>query len=342
MNILIVKLSSIGDVIHALPAAAAVRDAFPSARISWAVEKGAADILRGSGVIDDLIVIDTRSVRSVRKANEAVRELTTKYKQLREREFDVAIDFQGLIKSAAIAKLSGAPKRFGFSKPDLREPASRLLLTDTVAIPEHTHIIRKNVLLAEGALGFKAADKLSFPVSVADADMAEADRCLSAVSGQFAILNPAGGWPTKLWPAENFGRLADMIASIGLTPVVVTGPKEAPLAEKVRESSTSGKTVFIKPKLKAFFEIARRAKVYVGGDTGPTHIAIAAGTPTVGIFGPTEWWRNGSPNPDDICVERTDIPCRVDCHRRSCSNWICLDITPETVLAAVQQRLEKK
>jgi ADP-heptose:LPS heptosyltransferase len=88
-----------------------------------------------------------------------------------------------------------------------------------------------------------------------------------------------------------------------------------------------------------FYELAKRARIYVGGDTGPTHLAIAAGAPIVGIFGPTDWWRNGSLNPDDICVERLDIGCRVDCHRRSCSNWICMDISPEAVLEAVRERM---
>jgi len=77
----------------------------------------------------------------------------------------------------------------------------------------------------------------------------------------------------------------------------------------------------------------------VGGDTGPTHIAIAAGAPIVGIFGPTEWWRNGSLDDSDICVERTDIGCRVNCHRRTCSNWICMDIDVEIVLAGIKKRL---
>jgi ADP-heptose:LPS heptosyltransferase len=93
--------------------------------------------------------------------------------------------------------------------------------------------------------------------------------------------------------------------------------------------------------LKGFYELARRARVYVGGDTGPTHLAIAAGTPVVGLFGPTEWWRNGSPRAADICVERNDIDCRVDCHRRACAKWICMDIEVRTVLNAVSARLER-
>src|SRR5438552_10815207 len=107
--------------------------------------------------------------------------------------------------------------------------------------------------------------------------------------------------------------------------VVATAPKEKELAQKVRANSRSGKVVLSRPSLKGFYELAKRARVYIGGDTGPTHIAVAAGVPIVGLFGPTEWWRNGSPNPEDICVERDDIDCRVDCHRRTCSKWVCMD-----------------
>ena len=157
------------------------------------------------------------------------------------------------------------------------------------------------------------------------------------------VLNPAGGWPTKLWSAESYGRLADQIwEEHGLASVVTTGPNEEALAEQVLKSSKSGKIIKSSPSLKGFFELAKRAELYVGGDTGPTFLAIAAKTPVVGIFGPTEWWRNGSPQELDICVERNDIGCRVNCHRRSCSNWICMDIDVNTVARAVTDRLAQK
>jgi len=120
---------------------------------------------------------------------------------------------------------------------------------------------------------------------------------------------------------------------------VTYGPGELELAEAVRQSSVSGKAVPVSLSLKAFYALARKAAVYVGGDTGPTHIAVAAGAPIVGLFGPTEWWRNGSPRPQDICVERTDIDCRVDCHRRSCSKWICMDIEVGHVMDAIDRRI---
>src|SRR5207302_10681021 len=113
------------------------------------------------------------------------------------------------------------------------------------------------------------------------------------------------------------------------------------LAEQVMSASTSPNAQAVCLSLKGFFALAQKAQVYVGGDTGPTHLAIAARTPVVGLFGPTEWWRNGSPYPDDICVERTDIDCRPDCHRRTCSKWICMDSDVETVFAAINARLSE-
>jgi ADP-heptose:LPS heptosyltransferase len=139
---------------------------------------------------------------------------------------------------------------------------------------------------------------------------------------------------------EQFGKLAECALGLcGLHPLVTYGPGEKELAERVLHASQCGKTRLVNVSLKGFFALAQSAKVYVGGDTGPTHIAVAAGAPIVGMFGPTEWWRNGSPNPQDVCVERTDIDCRVDCHRRACSNWICMDIEVERVLRAVATRI---
>jgi ADP-heptose:LPS heptosyltransferase len=127
-----------------------------------------------------------------------------------------------------------------------------------------------------------------------------------------------------------------------LISVVTTAPGENALAEKVLKNSQSGKTLAANLSLKGFYELTKRARIYVGGDTGPTHLAAAAKAPIVGIFGPTEWWRNGSPNEADIPVERADIDCRVDCHRRTCGNWICMDISVEAVFKAVQNRIKRK
>ncbi len=342
MKILFVKLSSIGDIVHTLPTLAAVRNALPNVEISWAVEKGSAEILRGNELINNLIEVDTRSLRGGKIIENILLDASKQVRELRRFSYDVALDFQGLLKSATIAKLSKAKRTYGFAKQNLREPASRFLLTKTFETPPKIHIIRKNLTLAEKALNIPVpTENFEFSISTDETHKAEAAKIVAEAGENFALLNPAGGWVTKLWHTEKFGALADKIwEENGLISVVTTAPNETELAQKVLQHSKSGKVLLAQTSLKGFYQLAKRAKIYVGGDTGPTHLAVAAKTPIVGIFGPTEWWRNGSPNPKDICVERGDIGCRVDCHRRTCSNWICMDISVETVFDAVQKRLK--
>ncbi|HVF47243.1 MAG TPA: glycosyltransferase family 9 protein [Pyrinomonadaceae bacterium] len=343
MHILIVKLGSIGDIVHTLPSLAAIREHRFDAEISWVVEERSAEILRGNTLIDNLIEIDTRSLRGGKVIEEILLDASKQVNTLRKHKFDLAIDFQGLMKSGLVARVSGAKTRFGFAKHDLRESGARIFYTDVVDAPTKTHVIRKLLALAGGALNIPVQDgPFEFPISVSPEHTSEADLMIeTAGSEQFAILNPGGGWVTKLWHAEKFGMLADALwERLGLVSIITTGTGEIGLAEKAVASSTSGRGAPVQPSLKGFYEMARRARVYVGGDTGPTHIAIAARAPVVGLFGPTEWWRNGSTNPDDICVERTDIKCRIDCNRRTCSNWICMDSDVETVFAAVARRLQ--
>jgi lipopolysaccharide heptosyltransferase I len=342
VHILIVKLGSIGDIVHALPALAAIRAAMPAAEISWVVEERSAEILRGDPLIDNLIEVDTHSLRDGMSVDEVLANVRKQVRGLRQFKFDVAIDMQGLLKSAAIAKLSGVRRRWGFSRASLREPLGRILLTDTVKIDAGTHVIRRNLALAGGALNIDvSAQDLEFPIATSSEHTAEAEETIARVNGSpFAVLNLGGGWVTKLWPAERFGELADRLwADAGLRSVLTTGPGEEALAERAFTSSSSGALHHAELSLKGFYELAKRASLYVGGDTGPTHIAVAAGTPIVALFGPTEWWRNGSPNSDDICIERNEIDCRVDCHRRTCSKWICMEIDVDTVLAACIRRM---
>jgi heptosyltransferase-1 len=344
VHVLIVKLGSIGDIVHTLPALAAIRSARPDAEISWAVEKRSAEILRGNPLIDNLIEVDTHSIRRRFSVDEVMAILKEQVGGLRKFRFDLAIDLQGLVKSAAIAKVSGAKQRWGFSRRSLREPLSRVLLTDTVDIPVGTHVIQKNLALAAAALGIEIDPGfLEFPIFAAPEHIAEADAIVAGLpSERFAVLNPGGGWATKLWPADRFGQLADLLWHEAAMPSLLTyGPGEEHLAEAAVAAARSGHLTAARPTLKGFYQLARRSSLYVGGDTGPTHIAVAAGAPVVGLFGPTEWWRNGSPRVADICVERSDIGCRNDCHRRACSNWICMDIDAKIVFAACVERLAR-
>ena len=344
MRILIVKLGSIGDIVHTLPSLAAIRRALPDAEVSWVVESRAAEILRSNPVLDRLIVIDTKALRRGLMSGETLRAPRQQLRLLRASAFDLALDFQGLIKSAMIARLSGARRIVGFAREALREPPSRILLQETVQIPKGLHVIRKNLALVEGALRIPIpfdADEFQFPIAI---DQTHEDEAANAVGldRPYAILNPGGGWPTKLWSAEKFGLLADELWNhFRLHSLLTSGPGEEELTRRALSSSKSGKAKAVSLSLKGLCALAKHADVYVGGETGPTHLAIAMGAPVVGLLGPTEWWRNGSPNPKDICVERTDIDCRENCHRRSCSKWICMDIDVERVLHAVSERLAR-
>jgi heptosyltransferase-1 len=344
MRILIVKLGSIGDIVHTLPALAAIRSALPDAEISWVVERRSAEILRDNPILDRLIEVDTKALRRGLMSGETLRAPRQQLRRLRASAFDLALDFQGLLKSATIARLSGARRVYGFSREALREPPSRFLLSKSIPISKKLHVITKNLTLVSGALKIpvpNSFDDLKFPIGTGVSHRAEAEEAAGFTESNYAILNPGGGWPTKLWSAERFGRLADELWSHhGLYSLVTHGPGEEGLANTVLEASKSGKARAVNLSLKGFYELAKLARVYVGGDTGPTHLAIAAGAPVVGLFGPTEWWRNGSLRESDICVDRVDTDCRTDCHRRACSNWICMDIKVDRVLQAVGQRLK--
>ncbi|MDQ3907327.1 MAG: lipopolysaccharide heptosyltransferase I [Acidobacteriota bacterium] len=345
MRLLFVKLGSIGDVVHTLPALAAVRRALPDAEISWAVEGGAAEILRDNPLLESAIEVDTKALRRAPVSGETLSATRRQLRRLRASPFDLVLDFQGLLKSALIARLSGARRTVGFARPHLREPASRFLLSETFAVPPRSNVIRKNLALVAAALKIDVpddADEFEFTIATNPEHAREAESVIRETAAPFAILNPGGGWATKLWGAERYGQLADeLLTRHGLRSLVTHGPGEAELAARVAASSRLNAARPVSLSLKGFYELARRAQVYVGGDTGPTHIAVAAGAPVVGIFGPTEWWRNGSPRREDIEAGRTDISCRVDCHRRTCSNWVCMEIEVARVADAVTERLRR-
>src|ERR1043166_3786388 len=170
MRILIVRLSSIGDIVHTLPSLAAIHAALPDAEISWVVERRSAEILRSNPILDRLIEIDTKALRRGLMSGETLRAPRQQLRLLRASgAFDLALDFQGLIKSAMIARLSGARRVYGFAREALREPASRLLLNQTVNIPKGVHVIRKNLTLVEAALGFVVPEDetdLEFPIAL--------------------------------------------------------------------------------------------------------------------------------------------------------------------------------
>lgn len=347
MRILIVKLSSIGDVVHALPAAAWMRRAIPDAQIQWVVERRASPILKDSPAIDQLIEIDTRQWRRSLLSSATVKEIRRSLAQVKgasdeDTPPDIAIDFQGLIKSGFVALASGAKRRVGFCSSDLREKMSRVFLTEQAATSEKKHVIEKNLSLARAALDVEMDDSTGyeFPIAVSVEDEAFADCAVSDFDSRFAIINPGGGWKTKLWPADRYGQIADWLRKeTGLSSIVTFGPGEENLAGAVATYSKTGAVKVVASTLKQFVALARKAALFVGGDTGPLHLAAAAGAPIVGLYGPTSPERNGPFDTRDVTVG-LDMWCRPACHRRSCWHWQCMDISISEVQRAILKRLE--
>ncbi|MCS7080724.1 MAG: lipopolysaccharide heptosyltransferase I [Chloracidobacterium sp.] len=340
MHILIVKLSSIGDVVHAMPAVAALRRAFPAARLTWVVERVAAPLVLDAPGLDEVVVLDTRRWRRRWRARETYVQLATCLTALRRRPVDAALDFQGLMKSAVVTWCSRAQRRIGFATEALRERLGRWAYTEQVPVERGEHVIRRNLRLA-AALGAPVPETYEFllPSLEVERERVAAQLAAHGVTGAFALLNPGGGWVTKRWPPANFGRLAEVLwMRHGLASVVSYGPGEEPLAQEVCATAQRAPIASFPTTLREYLALAQRAAVFVGGDTGPLHLAAAAGTPIVGLYGPTAAERNGPFSPHDRVVG-LDLSCRMDCHRRTCRRHICMDISVAVVAEAVEARL---
>jgi len=296
-RILIVRLSAIGDVLHGLPVANALRDALPQAHIAWVVEGRTAELLRGHRAIDQVIQIPRRWLKSPRTAWQ-VRN------QLRAARCDVAIDLQGLTKSAVAAWLSGARCRIGFAGPAGRELSP--WLNNLRVTPRQTHVVDRNLeLLTPLGITHPAA---CFDLQDQPADAQSAAQMVRGLLGteRFAVLNPGAGWPSKLWPAPRFAAVARHLAQAhGLKSLVVwAGDAEHALARQIVAESAGAALLAPPTRLGELAAIARRGVLFVASDTGPLHLAVAVGTPCVGLFGPMPAERNGPYGPAHIAVQR--------------------------------------
>lgn len=329
MNVLIVRLGALGDIVHAVPAAAALRTAFPGARIDWLVEAKHRPFLDLVTVVDRIVVVGQPSIAGW---TEAVR-------QLRQVRYDVALDFQGLLKSAVLARASGAARVIGFSLWHLREKTARPFYSEAGSeeVGEPEHVIHKNLRLLR-TVGV-TDDRVAFPLAAPESAALGSVRAAIG-DGPFALVNPGAAWPNKRWPPDRFGAVAAFLRDIrGLASIVLWGPGEEALARAVVDASGGSARVAPPTSIADLLALAREASLMVCGDTGPLHIAAATGTPTVSIFGPTNPRRNGPWSSEDVVVSRyAACGCHYDrrCHQAS---WCLDDVSVAEVTAAIQQRL---
>lgn len=333
MKVLLARLSSIGDVVHTLPVAAALRRAGHD--VVWLVEPAGRALLDENPAVAR--VVGTPAARGL--TWDAARATL---RALRSERCDVALDLQGLWKSAAWARLSGAARVAGWGRRLRREPASALLLRETLESPPRgTHVIDRNLALLR-LLGIEAEGTRDFPLpplARADASVEAGLRALGL--DDFVLLDPGGGWAGKLWAPERYAALAAALRLRGFRSLVAWGPGEQDLAERVVAASGGAAVRAFPTTLLEFGALARRARLVVAGDTGPMHLACALGAPVLALFGPTDPARNGPFAADDVVVARRP-PC-FPCYRRGCATHAgvmdLLDV--DEVLAGAERRLAR-
>ena len=327
---LIVRLTALGDILHTLPAVAALRHAHPKARIDWVVERKWLPVIEGSPALDEVIPFDRRSAWG---AVECVQ-------RLRENRYTCAIDFQGLYKSSVLAALSGAPRRIGFDRNWAREGGAAMFYTERV-IPAGRHVAELNYSLSEQAGASRPAAP-EYPLRVPAGGAASVRSRLhdSGITGDYIVVGPGGSWRAKCWPTERFGELCrEMEQRTSMRVVVIHGPGEKSAAEEVLRAAAPAQPIVVPTTIEELMGLLSHARGLIAADSGPLHLAAALGTPVVGLFGPTDPARNGPFAPRAIVVHKAR-PEEISYKRRTEYSPAMLRITVQDVLGAAEPLLK--
>ncbi len=334
-NILIVKLSAIGDVIHALPVSYAIKETYPDAHLTWVVEPTAYDILADNPYIDDIIIFEKKRFRTLRGFLDEIRPFRI---ELRARKYDAALDLQGLFKSAAIVAQSGAKLRLGTA--NMRE-GSFYVSRSIKGIHAKGHIVERYLDVAR-ALGCRV-EEVRFPITVTSDDADRANALLNTEGvreeSRFAVLAIGANWPNKRWPMKYFAILADWLYREKIIPVIIgNGRLDKGLVQDIEDLTEVPPVNLVgRTNFKELSHILKRASFVIGGDTGPVHLAAGIGTKTIMLMGPTDANRNGPYRQIENALE---IPraCKA-CWKRSCPKGIdCLAILS---IEDVQEKIRK-
>jgi lipopolysaccharide heptosyltransferase I len=335
-RILIVRLSAIGDTVHTVPVLCALRDRFPAATIGWIVERTSAPLLRGHPDLDHLIEVPRGWLKSPRLIWKTAR-------QLRSLRFEISIDAQSLTKSSITAWLSGAPRRIGFTRCEYEGRELSSWINRELLEPTADHVIDRLLELLRPLGVEHPAVNFRLP-NYEEADVAIKrfifDRGLGA---GFAVINTGAGWPSKLWPAERYAELARYLGNERNLPSVVcwAGPAEQQMADQIIVRAGGHAHVAPPTSLRELAALARRAKLFIGSDTGPLHIAAAVGTPCVGLYGPMPAKRCAPYGPEHIALQKVAIEAKVK-NRKRISNESMLAIHIRDVCDACETILDRK
>lgn len=336
-NILIIRMSAIGDVIHALPVARALKKADPSIRITWIVERLAYDLLTNNPDIDELILFRRKEFTS--SLSGFARNIPPFTRFLQSKQFDLSLDLQGLFKSAVIAKMANAPKRLGYC--DMRELS--WLVSKPVCGPHQNENIVERYLDVVRHLGVEV-DEPEWVINVTDEERSNAAAALERagvdVEKPYIVMAPATSWQSKCWPVESYATLVNLLEEEYGWPIVIIGAaNDTLLAQQIAQLSQGPvHDLTGQLTLKELAYVEQQGEVFIGGDTGPMHLASAVGAPVVAIFGPTDPRKYGPYGKCSVVVRR-EVSCG-PCHKRTCANPECMKaVTPQQVLEAVRTLL---
>jgi heptosyltransferase I len=345
-RILIVRLSAMGDIIQGLPAAVMLRQEFPHATIGWLIEERWAELLCAlstprSGrrsperpLVDAIHTVRLKQWRSSLFDTQTWERIAASLSDLRSRQYDAAIDLQGAARSALLARWSGATTIYGAAQP--RENIASLWYTHK-NITRAPHVVEQYAEIAQEVIGKPSAiPDAEFPRDPV-ADQAVEKRLRELDLCDFVMLNPGAGWGAKQWPAERYGEVAQGLARNGIRSFINFGPGEESLA-KAAEGASAGTARAASFSIGELIALTRRARLFIGGDTGPMHLAAALHVPVVAVFGPTDPVRNGPFRTRSIVLRHPDSPTTLS-HRNQPDPGL-LAITPGEVIAAALKLLE--
>ena len=339
MRILLVKLSSIGDVVHTLPALAALRKRYPDAHLSWLVDEAASDLLCSHPMLNEVIIYPRRRFGklsgNLRQWPRLIKEARSFISHLRSKSYDVVIDFQGLLKSGILTGLSRGACKLGFAGG--REGSS-IFLTDKLPHydPDEHAVFRYLRLASHLDADIK---KPEFPLAIGKADTEKVGQLLKeagVVDCRILCLNPGATWETKRWAPKGFAEVADTcFERWDMVPIIVGGPGDKSLASNIAMFAKHPVIDFTGlTSLRTLAALYQRVGAVVSTDTGPMHLAVAAGAPLVALFGPTAPWRTGPFGMEQQAI-RLGLPCS-PCFKRHCPDPKCMmDISSEQVIEAV-------
>lgn len=322
----VVRLGSLGDIVHTFPAVAALRESFAQSTIVWLTHPRWTQLVASSGLATEIWPVDSRDLSSVR---EVIRKLGS-------HRWDAAIDYQGLWKAAFLPFFGGIRKRIGFSSKSVREYGVPVLYTDRVDATS-AHVAEQNGELSLRAGAQRSVAKFSLAVNETDSAHVKRDLEKQGIA-RYVVLSPGGGWRSKCWPAERFGVLSERIErELGLRCVVNYGPGERELANSVLVHSGQAKAIAYDGELGPLMALLRNAECLIGGDTGPLHLAVALGTPVVALFGPTDPRRNGPFPPGDLVLRSASAATTYS--RSNDTDPSLLALSVDAVFDAVKSRL---